>query len=392
MFKGFYTIFRKEVIDNLRDRRTLTTMSVSIVIGPLLMFGFLWFAEKSIKEETDLVSGAPIELPVIGAELAPNLIGFLEQNNVRILPPPVNPQAAIASGDQRIVLEISPAFVSAFESGQSAPLRLMYDSSISGLARVGFETTRRLLQQYSGVVGALRLQARGISPQVVQAITVNISDVAEPEARNAEIVMMLPYLIVIFIMVGGMYLATYATAGERENGSLEPLLCQPVRRRNVLLAKLAATIFFSALTLFFVLIGLALAFQYVPIESLTIRMTPGKVASIFMWCLPFVCLAGALMVLVACFTKSYKEAQSYLGMVMLVPSLPLIVLGFLSPQPSTANMWVPSLSQGLMIIETIKGEAISLELLLLSAGTSLAFAGLLAFIAVRLYKREHILG
>ena len=124
---------------------------------------------------------------------------------------------------------------------------------------------------------------------------------------------MLPYLIVIFIMVGGMYLATYATAGERENGSLEPLLCQPVRRRNVLLAKLGATITFSALTLLFVLIGLALAFQYVPIESVTIRMSPIKVLSIFFWCLPFVCLAGSLMVLVACFTKSYKKPRIIKG-------------------------------------------------------------------------------
>ena len=291
-----------------------------------------------------------------------------------------------------MVLEIGDGFASAFEQGLSAPVRLLYDSSVSGLARVGFETARRTLQQYGSIVGALRLQARGISPEVVNPIMVNISDVAEPEARNAEIVMMLPYLIVIFIMVGGMYLATYATAGERENGSLEPLLCQPVKRRNVLLAKLGATILFSALTLLLVLIGLSLAFQYVPIESMTIRMSPAKVATIFLWCMPFVCLAGALMVLVACFTKSYKEAQSYLGMVMLVPSLPLIILGFLSPQPSMSNMWVPSLSQGLMIIETVKGEAIATELLLLSAGSSLLFAALLTIIAVRLYKREQILG
>lgn len=392
MFRGFKTIFLKEVIDNLRDRRTLTTMGISILVGPLMMFGFLWFAEKSIKEETDLVRGEAIALPVIGADLAPNLIAYLAQNNFEILEPPSDPKQAIASGEQRMVLEIGSDYVDAFEKASPAPIRLYHDSSLSGLAQVSFDLTRNALHRYGSTIAALRLQARGINPQIMQVVQINLSDVAEPEARNTQIVMMLPYLIVIFIMVGGMYLATYATAGERENGSLEPLLCQPVRRRNILLAKLAATIFFSAITLLLVLVGLSLAFVNVPIDSITVRLTSFKIVTIFMWCLPFVCLAGALMVLVACFTKSYKEAQSYLGMIMLVPSLPLIVLGFLSPQPSLSNMWVPSLSQGLMIIETIKGEPIGLELLLLSAGSSLLLAAVLATIAVRLYKREQILG
>lgn len=389
---GFLTIFRKEVIDNLRDRRTLTTMAVSIVVGPMLLFAFLWFAEKSIKEETDTVSAAAIELPVVGAELAPNLMNYLRQKNIAILPAPDDPEQSISSGQHKMVLEITEQFTAAFTQGESAPLRLIHDSSISGLGRVGFETVRSTLLQYSGLVGSLRLQARGISPQIVQAISVNVSDVASPEARNAEILMMLPYLIVIFIMVGGMYLAIDATAGERENGSLESLLCQPVSRRAILLAKLAATILFSALTLLFVLIGLALSFRYVPIESLTISMSAAKVITVFLWCLPFVCVAGALLVLVASFTKSYKEAQSYLGMVMLVPSMPLIVLGLLSPQPSIDNMWVPSLSQGLIIVETMKGESIAMPLLALSAITSLLFAAVLSYVSIKLYERERILG
>lgn len=389
---GFWIILRKEVIDNLRDRRTLTTMAISIVVGPMLLFAFLWFAEKSIQQETDLVNGTPVELAVKGAELAPNLIGHLQQNNVKIVAAPNDPERAIIAGQHKMVLIIDTAFVSAFERGAPAPLRLIHDSSISGLARVGFERVRAALNQYGGVVGALRLQARGVSPQIVQAISVNVSDVAKPEARNAEILTMLPYLLVIFIMVGGMYLAIDATAGERENGSLESLLCQPVARRSVLLAKLAATVLFSALTLLLVLIGLAAAFRYVPIDSLTISLSMGKVLLIFVWCLPFVCVAGALLVLVASFTKSYKEAQSYLGMVMLVPSLPLIVLGLLSPQPALNNMWVPSLSQGLIIVETAKGEAIAAPLLLLSAITSLVIAAGLAYIAIKLYERERILG
>ena len=98
------------------------------------------------------------------------------------------------------------------------------------------------------------------------------------------------------------------------------------------------------------------------------------------------------MVLVASFTKSYKEAQSYLGMVMMVPTLPLMSLAFLSPEPATSNMWIPALSQGMIIIETLKGEAIALELIGLSMLSSTVLAALFAWIAVKLYQRERILG
>ena len=141
-----------------------------------------------------------------------------------------------------------------------------------------------------------------------------------------------------------------------------------------------------------VLIGLSLAFDYVPIESISVSISLKKVAVIFLTCSPFVLVGSAMTILLASFTKSYKEAQSYVGMVMLVPSMPLLLLGLLSPEPSMSNMWVPSLSQGLIIIETIKGEALGAELIGASMLTSTLVAAALCAIAVKLYQREGILG
>ena len=389
---GFKTIFGKEVLDNARDRRTLITMAVSIIVGPLLMFGLLWFIEQKVKDETDTVSAKPIELAVVGAELAPNLMEFLRRNNIEIKPAPEDPEQAIKDGSERIVLVIEQNFVDAFRAGEVAPLKLIRDSSEAQLKSIGFQKVRETLRGYGGQIGSLRLQARGINPQVAQPIAVNVSDVATPESRGADILMMVPYMVIIFVMVGGMYLAIDTTAGEREHGSLEPLLAQPVSRRSVLLAKLAATCLYSALTLLLVLIGLALAFRYMPIEALSVSVGPGKVLKIFFTCLPFVLLGSALMVLVASFTKSYKEAQSYLGMVMIAPSLPLIIVGFLAPKPEFSNMWVPSLSQGLIMLETLKGETIPWSLIGLSMVVTFALGSLLAFVAVKLYEQERILG
>lgn len=391
-FSGFLTVLFKEVTDNLRDRRTLTTLGVSLLITPIMLFGFLWFAEKTIKEETDLVDSKAIELPVVNAEAAPNLMAHLAQQNISVIDAPENPEAAIKDGKYRVILEITDDYADNFTQAKSAPVVLFHDSSLSGVASVSYHQVKGALQNYGGLIGQMRLQARGINPQITNAVMVNVIDVANPEAKNAEILSMLPYLIIFFIMIGGTYLAIDTTAGEREKGSLEPLLCQPLDRKYILLGKLAATFIFSAATLLLMLIGLAVSFAYLPIDILTITITPYKIAYIFIACLPFVCVSSAMLILLASFTKSYKEAQSYLGMVMMVPTLPLILIGLLSPQPELSNMWVPSLSQGLIIIETLKGEFIDNSLVALSIITSLLVAAVLTFIAVKFYQRENVLG
>ena len=391
-FRAWWTILRKEVVDNLRDRRTLSTIAMSVIIGPLLMFGFLWFAEKTVQEETDLVNSEAMILPVVGSEYAPNLMAWLAQNNIKVIHAPNDPEESIRKGEHRAILVLNEEYPAAFSQAKTAPIRLIYDSSISGLEQIGFHTVNNVINAYSRQVGALRLTARGISPDIVRAINVNVSDVATPQARSGEVLSIMPYLIIMFIMAGGMYLAIDSTAGEREKGSLEPLLTQPVERQTILLAKLSATIVFSSLTFLLVLLGLALGFAYMPIDSLSVSVTPLKIIKIFVFCLPFSFLGCSLMVLLASFTKSYKEAQSYLSMVMLLPSLPLMLLAFLSPEPSVHNMWIPSLSQGLIIIETFKGENIPLLLIAMSMLSSAAFATVLAWCAVKLYQRERILG
>ncbi len=389
---GFWIILKKEIIDNCRDRRTLTTMGISIIIAPMMLLGFIWFIDKTVNDETDLVTAEAIELPVIGAELAPNLMAWLQQNNIKIVAPPINPEQAVANGEFKVVLVIDNSFVEKFELGNTAPLRLIYDSSVAGLEGLTFSAVQSAISRYSGKMGSMRLIARGISPEVVKPININLSDVASPEARNSEILTMLPYLLIIFIMVGGMYLAIDTTAGEREHGSLEPLLTQPVSRHIILLAKLGATITFSAITFLLVLIGLSFAFQNVPIESITIVISAWQIVKIFVICLPFVFVGCAFMVLIASFTKSYKEAQSYLSMVMIIPALPLMVLMMLSPEPAFSNMWAPSFSQGLIVLETLKGETVDSQLIALSMISSTIFSAALSFIAVKFYQRERILG
>ncbi len=389
---GLLVILKKEITDNLRDRRTLTTLGISIIMAPLFIIGIQWFAEGKIKSETDPVTAEAFELPVIGAEHAPNLMTWLSKHNITVVAPPSDAEQAIKSGERRVVMVINEDFATNFETGKTAPIKLIHDSSISGLEQLGMRTVENSLRSYSGQIGALRLQARGINPSIMNPIRINISDVATPESRNTQILGMFPYLTIMMIMFGGMYLAIDSTAGEREKGSLESLLTLPIDRKHILLAKLLATAFFSALTFFLALAGLAIALKYAPVDSIDISIEPKRLIYVFLTCSPFVLVGSSMLILVASFTKSYKEAQSYLGFITMLPSMPLIFLAFLSPEPSVSNMWVPSLSQALIMIETLKGEPITNALVGLSAISSLAVAAVLSLIAMKLYQREGILG
>ncbi len=391
-FHGLMVILKKEILDNFRDRRTLMTLAFSIIISPIFIIGIQWFAEEKVKTETDPVTAEAFELPVIGAEHAPNLMRWLEQHNIAIIDPPSDPEASIKKGDRRVVMVVNESYASNFESGKPAPIKLIHDSSISGLEQLGMHTVQQSLTAYNSRLGALRLQARGVDPGILKAIQVNISDVATPESRNTQILSIFPYLTLMMIMFGGMYLAIDSTAGEREKGSLESLLTLPVERGHVLLAKLLATAFFSGLTFFLALSGLAVALNYAPVDSIDIVIEPGRLLYVFLACSPFVMVGSSILILVASFTKSYKEAQSYLGFITMLPVMPLIFLAFLSPEPSVSNMWIPSFSQALIMIETLKGEPIAGHMVALSAGCSLAIAAVLSLIAMKLYEREGILG
>ncbi|MFU8817287.1 MAG: ABC transporter permease, partial [Pseudomonadales bacterium] len=237
------------------------------------------------------------------------------------------------------------------------------------------------------------LQLRGVDPAILTPIRVAEIDTASAAARALSILGMLPYLLVLVVFMGGFYLAIDATAGEREHGSLEPLLVQPVPRSELVLGKIAAASVFSAISVILFLVSLALSVPFVPLHKIGMSLQIDALTSLKMLgvCVPLIFLGAALLTVVASFAKSYKEAQTYLTMVILVPTLPLIITQLLNVRPSAALMMVPSLSQATLVTSLIKGDAVPWSYLGISLGTTSLLAGLLAWVAVALYKREGLL-
>ncbi|MCH2098443.1 MAG: ABC transporter permease [Pseudomonadales bacterium] len=383
-------VFAKEVRDNVRDRRTRLSALGVAGGGPLLFVALMSFILDTV------ISGIeePMDLAVVGAEHAPNLIDRLERNDGIIVAGPDDPARAVAEREHDVVLVIPAAFADAWRAGRPAGVRLIYDSTRQTSSERDHRRIAGLLQRFSKETSAQRLQVRGIDSGILRPIAVRSSDVASPAARATTALGMIPYFLVFAVFMGGFYLAIDTTAGERDLGSLEPLLTLPVARDELALGKLAATALFCVLTLILAPCAFALAIRFVPLSELgmTIDFGPLTVLRIIAAVAPLALLASALMMVVASFTKSFKEAQSWLSPTILIPTMPLIIVAFLAPQANAMTMLVPSLSQALLINEAIAGAPFVVEHLLVSAASTLFLGALATAAAVRLYRREALLG
>ena len=393
MMRTPLTVFAKEVLDNFRDRRTLVS---ALVLGPV--FGPLLFAfviNLSIERSLSNIDRT-LEVPVLGAEHAPNLVRFLESRKLTVVAGPANREAAeedVKTGAVDFVLVIPAKFGSQLASGVPARVEVISDEANTQAERDA-RRVRNALQRYSQELGAIRLVARGISPRIAQAINVDQVDVSTPSGRSAILLGMMSYFFIFALLMGGMYLAIDTTAGERERGSLEPLLALPVTRDQLILGKIAATCVFMALSLTLSLLSFYVAIQFMPFEQLgmTPNFGPQVVVLAFLILSPFILLGAAVMTLVASFTKSYKEAQTWLSIVLLAPTLPILVVSILTLRPRFEFMFVPSLSQHLLLVDMVKNEPLNPLHVAVSVASTLAIGLVLTWICARLYRREGLLG
>lgn len=388
--RGFTVVLLKECRDNLRDRRTIVSSLSLALFGPVLFAALMTLVLDTTLGE----SREPFQLTVAGAGHAPGLVDHLQRQNVEIVPVETDtPKALVESGTHALVLVIDADYAQRFAAGDINALALIYDSSHMGATRRNALLVRQYVQAYAQKIGSLRLQLRGLDPKILAPVVVEEVDTATPAARALSLLATLPYLLVLVIFMGGFYLAIDATAGEREHGSLEPLLAQPISRPQLVLGKIAAAAIFSALSLALFLASLAVSLPFVPLHKvgMSLSLGLGAAARIFLFCLPLVLFAAALLTVVASFARSYKEAQTYLTGVILVPTLPLVVTQLMNLDPGAWLMLVPSLSQADLVTAAIRGETAPwLHVAASIAGTG-ALTAALAWLAVRLYRRERIL-
>jgi sodium transport system permease protein len=387
--KKIGVIFQKEMLDNLRDYRSWTTGIFWALFGPLILGAMLLLLGNTIREKVD----QSLRLPVLGVENAPNLVAFLEQQDVIIEPAPSNPQAAVIAGDVNVVLVIPKKYGDDFSTGKKATLQLVFDSSRQS-AMVDIQRIQNLLEGYDQYIGMLRLSLRGISPEVTRVVLIEEVDTATPQSQALIFISMLPYFIIFAIFNGASPVITDATAGERERGSLEPLLINPLPRGWVAIGKMLSAMPFALVNLVITLAGFAAIFQILPIEELIgvqLGLDAGALVAIFLICLPVVFLACAIQTLIASFTRTVKEAGTYLPFVALIPSLPGLALAFLSVKPALWMMLIPTFGQQVLINQFLRSEPILASNVVISVVLTLVTSVVITFGAIKLYENERII-
>ncbi|MFN7983810.1 MAG: ABC transporter permease [Vicinamibacterales bacterium] len=387
MLRLIWAVFRKELLDGSRDRRSISSLVFSGMITPLL-FGIMFTVAAERRKSADEIS-----LPVEGAVYAPALIDWLkQQSGVTIVPAPADAEKAVSSRDEDVVLIIDKDFEKDLGRAVPAPVKLVSDVTRDS-ARPKVTRVRNLLNAYSGQISGLRLIARGVAPAVARAVRVEEVEVSSSQQRLASQLSVLPLLLVIAVLTGSMQLAIDSTAGERERGSLEPLLLNPVPRGAFAAGKwLAASVFGWSAAIFSLVLTVGIM-RRVPWHDLGIRfrVTDAELMSLLVLVLPLGLFLSAVVMFASTFARSFKEAQSYLGMLMLLPMLPGLVS---TMYPLSGRPWlapIPVLGQYALAADVLGGKPPGIGFYVLAAVSVVTCAVALVALTARMLKREAII-
>lgn len=350
-----WAVYRKEVVDALRDRRTLmVVLFSSVLMGPLLLValsallaGFETRADKRV-------------VYVAGAEHAPGLVNFLERQSRIVKPPPADYEAQLRSrqwADPVVVVPVG--FDAAMQRSEAPAIEVVSDSG-NAQAQAGAARVQRLLAAYAQERTTLTLALRGMATELLVPFEVQERDLASARSRAAQITGILPFFVIMAVLYGALNAALDTTAGERERGSLEPLLMNPARRGAIVAGK------WGAVASVAVLIATLSCLSFIPAQWLLRSDTlqamfqyGGREALAFVAVLlPFAAAMSALLMAIAIGCKSFKEAQASSTVVLAGVSLLPLVTVFDQGGESPWHLWVPALAQSTLMTRVLKGEAL----------------------------------
>ncbi|MBM3792591.1 MAG: ABC transporter permease [Acidobacteria bacterium] len=298
-----WIVARKELLDSFRDRRQLIAITVSTLMTPLLlsfMFGRMAEERRGADE---------IKVPLVGREYAPVLVDWLEQQaGIQVAPGPEDAETAVRERKQDFVMVIPKNFSERFRESRPANVKLVSDSTATR-GRPKVERVRNLLQRYGGETGGLRLIARGVSPSLASAVTVENVEVSSAQQRAAIIFNMIPMLVAMSAFFTAMAITTNATAGERERGSLEPLLVNPVLRFELVAGKWLAAALSSAGGMLVTLSVVTGVLLRVPMQDLGLRFSFGvpEALQLVVALMPMSVVAPAMQMFLFTFARSRKR-------------------------------------------------------------------------------------
>ena len=349
-------VFRKEWTDAFRDRRTLMVVLLSsVLMGPLVLVALSAFVA------TFEARAEKREVVVQGIVNAPTLQNYLERQTYVIKTAPADFEARLRASTLTDPVLVVPAdFEAALLRGETPTLEVVSDSA-NKQAESGTGRLARLLEGFNRERAALNLALRGVSPQLLQAVQVDESDLASTQTRATQVTGMLPFFVLMAVLYGALNAALDTTAGERERGSLEPLLMTPAPHWAMVLGKWGAVASLS------MLIAVLSCFSFLPAQWL---LRSDTLQALFQFglrealmclvvLLPLAAALSAVLMAVAIRCKSFKEAQANSTVVILGVSLLPLVTVFNLGGEAAWHLWIPALAQNTLMTRVLKGEDFS---------------------------------
>lgn len=380
------TVFRKEMVDHLRDRRSILVAMIYPLMGPLLL-GLMFFFVGGTMRVSD---GAPLVVPIVHAESAPDLVRFLERQGATLQPLPEDARGLVLGGWVPLAL-ILPERLDPALGGPLAVRLITNPSRFDSIVATG--RVVELLNVYQRETLRGRLSAAGLPAEMMNVLDIAQENIGRAAGPAVILLTMIPPFLIFTLFTGGVHVALDATSGERERGSFEPLMMNPVTRVQVLTGKLGAAIVFTLMALAVQALAFWVMLHSVPSESLGLIAPPGalRLALVVSVCLPLVVLAAATQLLISAATRSMKEAQTYLGLLPLVPGLAGMVLALAPVNARPLLAAIPTFGQTLLMGQLVRSEAVSMGFIGITALATLVATGLLLLLGFRLYEREEIL-
>lgn len=387
-------IYLKELLDTIRDRRTLIAMIVvPILLFPVMMIGFGWFARtQSIKMVEEVA-----KLAVLGKDNAPHLYQLMEQSKYLKIVQSPNPREALSKGEIQIILEIPDDFESKVNTETPAEITMLFDAATIK-SNVAKGKVNNVFETYKQELVTRRLESRRIDNSILNPFGIKEQNVASEEKMTGMILgMILPYIVILLSLTGAMYPAIDLTAGEKERGTMETLLISPATRLELVMGKFLTVFTASYITgilatvSMFVTLMFGLSMLKELTKDLAFSIQFGAVFIMLLLLVPVSMIFSALLMSIAIFARSYKEAQSYISPLMILVVMPAVI-PMMAPtmELNSRWVWVPIINVSLILREVFTGKYNwgYIGLIILSMGF---YAAIALFVATRLFQKEKVL-
>src|ERR1700676_3120470 len=391
-------VYRKELTDSLRDRRTVLSMiAVPILLMPMLTIGL---GVVSVL----LFGRAMLEIPtvmVLGGQDSPAILAALHAlPEIRIVPARPNYVQEISEKQIRAAVEIPRDFDAAVARGDPVTVRIdMYQGELK--SGFGADRVQKFFTDYRDAVVRQRLQSRQLPARLAAPFVIEQKNVVAPEKVGGELIGgLVPYFVILLCLTGAMYPAIDLTAGEKERGTIETILCSPVSRIHLVLGKffmvLTASLFAAGLSIASMAItfggmsAFAASLAQTDVSALNVRIGPMAIVIVFLMIVPLSVFFSATLLAIALFAKSYKEAQSYLAPLLSVVILPAVVSLLPGVDLNASLSLVPILNTSLVTKEIV-GGTYHWNYMILIFGSSCIYAAMALWVAVKLFQREEVL-